>query len=221
MTCFQNRLRNALIVAVVLTVFSSIVSTREYSLPPFGRHTVLVWKVKIANLESEFVVRIAEFSPDRFVEWEASNLQGTVFMPFQDIEKAKGYVNRSLFEGGVDKKSHNNTTLWLSRRIYRELKAGGKSKCLLDGVAGALQYRGQGSITVEVNRVPRELPVIEASDGRGSEFWFLDLEENPLMAKQVIRHYSQTLAAITTDRLNTLRWIKGEKLAHPPRSLSE
>ena len=74
---------------------------------------------------------------------------------------------------------------------------------------------------MEVNRIPRELPVIEASDGRGSEFWFLDLEENPLMAKQVIRHYSQTLAAITTDRLNTLRWIKGEKLAHPPRSLSE
>ena len=217
MTCFQNPFRNALIVAAVLTLFSLAASTGENSLPPFGRDTVLVWKARSADQESKFVVRIAEFSPDRFVEWETSGLQGTVFMPFRDIEEAKGYVNRSLFEGGVDKTSHRDTTLWLSRRIYRELKSKGKAKCLLDGAGGALENRGQGSVTVEVNRTPKELPIIKVSDGRGSEFWFLDLEENPLVAKQVIRQYSLTLAAITTDRPNTLRWIKGQKLAHPPK----
>jgi len=217
MTFFQSRFRNALLIAAVSILFSPVASISENSLPPLGRDTVLVWKAKTAELESEFVVRIAQFSPDRFVEWETNNLQGTVFMPFEDIEKAKGYAGRSLFEGGVDKRSHRNTTLWLSRRIYDDLKSKGKSKCLLDGVPGSLEYRGLGSITVEVNRKPEDLPVIKVTDGRGSELWFLDSEENPLMAKQVIRHYSQTLTAITTDRRNTLRWIKGEKLAHPPK----
>ena len=61
-----------------------------------------------------------------------------------------------------------------------------------------------------------ELPVIRVSDDRGSERWFLDDADNPLLVKHLFRQYSQTLVSITTDRPNTLRWIKGRKLANPP-----
>jgi hypothetical protein len=103
----------------------------------------------------------------------------------------------------------------LSRRLYREVKSKGSAKCQLDGVGGAFKYQGQDHLAVEVNKVARKLPVIKVTDGRGTEFWFLDQEGNPLMVKNMRGSYSQTLTIISTDRPNTLRWIKGKKLTNP------
>ena len=185
-------------------------------MPPFGRDTVLVWKIQNQNLDWELVVRIAEFSPDRYVEWEDTSSQGTIFMPFKDVQAAKGFGSTDLFESGVDSKGKNATTLWLSQRIYRELKNQGKVKCELDGITNVMTYRGNDLLTVEVNRASIKLPVIKASDNQGSERWFLDREENPLMVRHFLRAFNQTLTSITTDRPNTLRWITGKKLANLP-----
>ena len=78
-----------------------------------------------------------------------------------------------------------------------------------------LTYLGEGQLIVEVNRKPVALPVIRVSDDRGSERWFLDQEDNPLMLQHTLRSFRQTLASITTDKANTLRWIKGKKLTNP------
>jgi hypothetical protein len=217
MTNIRNCFRGILTIPVVLTIFNLAASADKNNLPPFGRDTVLVWKSQIGNMKSSFVVRIASFSPDRFVEWESENNQGTVFMPSRDLVEAKDYVSRDLFEGGVDKRSKKNTTLWLSQRIYLELKSKGKAKCRVDGVGATFEYLGRDNLTVEVNGTPRELAVIKASDGRGDEFWFLDQVGNPLMVKHAVRNYTQTLSVISTDRHNTLRWIKGKKLTNPPQ----
>jgi hypothetical protein len=149
------------------------------------------------------------------VEWEDEKTQGTIFMPSSDIQGAKGYISSNLFESGMDTKGRNATTLWLSRQIFRDLKEKRKIKIDLDGVRSVSEYKGDDSLTVEVNRSFSSLPVIKVMDDRGSERWFLDQEENPLMVKHTIRHFSQTLASITTDRPNTLRWIKGSKLSNP------
>ncbi len=192
-------------------------SDGEVRLPALGRNTVLVWKSENQGYSAEFVVRIAEFSPDRFLEWEDSKTQGTVFIPNRDILSAKGFSSSDLFGSGMDTRGKDVTTLWLSRRIYRELKEKNKAKCDLDGVPSLLTYQGEDQITVEVNRASMALPAIKVSDDRGSQRWFLDQEENPLMLKQAVRQYTQVLASITTDRPNTLRWIKGKKLANPPQ----
>ncbi len=76
---------------------------------------------------------------------------------------------------------------------------------------------GDDTLAVEVNRVPQILPVIKVMDDRKEERWFLDQEDNPLMLSHRVRKFSQTLTTITTDKSNTLRWIKGRKLENPPR----
>lgn len=96
------------------------------------------------------------------------------------------------------------------------LKERKKAKCILDGVSTQLKYLGEATILVDVNRSPRELPVIMVSDDRGSERWFLDSEDNPLIMRHHIRNYDQKLTSITTDRPNTLRWIKEKKLENAP-----
>jgi hypothetical protein len=181
-----------------------------------GRDSILIWKIQNTTLDTIFVVRIAEFSPDRYLEWEDERTQGTVFIPEQDVQAAKGFVNSSLFQAGVDTRSKNATTLWLSRKIYRDLKERKIIKCDLDGVSGQLTYLGEDQLTVDVNGNPIALRVIRVSDDRGSERWFLDEEQNALMMKHVIRAFTQTLTSITTNKSNTLRWIKGNKLQNLP-----
>jgi hypothetical protein len=189
----------------------------ELQLPKFGKDTVLVWEIRNQEQTSQFVVRIAEFLPDRFLEWEDQTTQGTIFMANRAVVGAKDFVNARLFEGGVDTKGKSATTLWLSQQIYRDLKDKKRIKLALDSVEGWMTLEGSETVKVEVNKTQMELPVIKVKDDRGSERWFLDSEENPLLMKHAIRQFNQVLASITTDRPNTLRWIKGKKLTHPPK----
>jgi hypothetical protein len=216
---FRPRQIGCLCLILLTGVGSAIAAPDDKAgLPAFGKDTVLVWKIENLEFTSSFVVRIAQFSPDRYLEWEDEQTQGMIFMPGQDMLEARGFVNSSLFISGGEARGKKATTLWLSRHIYRELKEKKKAKCTLDGVQGAMNYLGEDQISVEVNRSARKLPVIRVMDDRGSERWFLDLEENPLMVLHKLRNFTQTLSSITTDKANTLRWIKGKKLANPSGS---
>lgn len=176
-------------------------------LPAFGRDTVLVYK---SSLESNnvFVVRVAEFAPDRHVEWEDSTTQGTIFIPAKAVVDAPAFSGWDLFQGGVDTRGKNTTTLWLSRRIFRALKQKDKVKLTIDGLATFVTVIGNDQMTIEINRSATPVPVIKTKDERGVERWFLDAEDNPLMVNLLFRGYEEKLASITTDRPNTLRWIK-------------
>jgi hypothetical protein len=187
----------------------------EAPLPAFGRDTVLVWKTENQKETSAFVVRIAAFAPGRYIEWEDSVAQGTIFMTESAVTSGKGFLNARLFEAGVDTRGKDATTLWLSRRIFQGLKEKKKIKLLVDSLEDEMTLEGIDQISVEVNRVPTQLRVIKVADRRGSVRWFLDDENNPLMVQHSVRNYTQTLSSITTDRPNTLRWIKGKKLENP------
>jgi len=208
--CFCRAL--AVMAVLVACEVASSGLPQEKPLPPFGRDTVLVYKAEIEQNVSSLVVRIAEFLPDRFVEWEDNVTQGTIFMPSASVEDAKGFVNSRLFEAGVDTKGKQVTTLWLSRRIFRDLKQKKRVKVAIDSIDAWVTLDSVDQIPVEVNRTVMDLPAIKTTDDRQSVRWFLDSEENPLLLKHVLRHYTQVLASITTDRANTLRWIKGKKL---------
>lgn len=184
----------------------------EGNLPQFGKDTVLVWEIPRQDYTSDFVVRIAAFSPDLLMEWEDSNSQGTVFIPMREMMEAKGYVNTRLFKSGMDTRARDETTVWLSRRAYRDLKEKKEARIKIDRVQGQLTYLGEEEHTVEVNGSRVKFQVIKVRDSRQAEFWFLDREDNPLMVQYRIRQYTKTLVSITTDRPNTLRWLKGQKL---------
>jgi hypothetical protein len=204
-----------MVVIAALAMGSVWGRTEGPQLPTFGKDTVLVWNMKFSEETTEFVVRIAQFVPDRYLEWENSTTQGTIFMTGKALMNGKVFVNASLFEGGVDTKGRDATTLWLSKQIFQNLKAKNRIKVVLDSVDGWLTLEGTDKITVTVNRSPMDLPVIKVKDERGSERWFLDYEDNPLLARHTVRQYEQSLASVTTDKENTLRWIKGKKLANP------
>ena len=195
-----------------LLALSCAYAEQKTQLPTFGLDTVLVWRSENQGLVSDFVVRIAEFLPDRFIEWEDATTQGTILMTNRAVMAGKRFVNASLFKAGGDSIGGDTTTLWLSQQTYRDLKENRHLKLIIDSIEGRITNEGEGEITVEVNGVPTALPVIKVRDDRGSERWFLDQEDNPLLVKHIVRKYTQTLVNISSDRANTLRWIKGKKL---------
>jgi len=207
-------LRALLSTLLFIVLFASIRAgaSEEFLLPGFGIGTVLVWKIEGPEYEKSFVARLASFRPDRFFEWESDAGQGTVFMPERAIADAKGYEVSSLFTNGRDKRTKNETALWLSRRVFIELVEKKTARWNLNGVAGKLNFIEEGSVAVEVNRNIVDIPVIRAADDRGAEWSFLNLLENPLMVSYEVRNYRQSLASITTGAPDSLRWIKGNKL---------
>ena len=207
--------RHSFLVSLLLVGSMLWAAPADPGLPQFGRDTVLVWKTINQEDNSSFVVRIAEFEPGRFIEWENSITQGTVYMTPEAVANARVFINSRLFEAGMDTKSKNSLILWLSREVYQELKTKGKAKLSIDSVQGLMVLEGADELVVEVNKSPVKVPVIKVKDDRGQERWFMDREDNPLMVKHIFRAYTQTLTSINTDRPNTLRWIKGKKLTSP------
>ncbi len=193
------------------TGFQAARTESTAALPTFARNTVLVYTSSNES-EAPFVVRLATFSPERYLEWEDATTQGTILLNAKSLVEATEYVNWKLYQAGVDTFGKNTTTLWLSRRIFRELKEQQKVKIVMDSMPTWLRLMGTDQMTVQVNREARPVPVIKTMDERGMERWFLDLEDNPLMVKLVSRGYQQKLDSITTNRPNTLRWIKDKKI---------
>jgi hypothetical protein len=215
MTAHRSGLVFSAAALLLATAFLAFAQNGAPALPGFGRDTVLVWKMENQGTTTNFVVRLAEFQPGRFLEWEDQTTQGTLYMPERSLKNAKTFVSARLFEGGVDMKGKDATTLWLSEKVYNDLKAKGKLKLSIDSVEGVMTLDGTDQLQVEVNRVPTMLPVIKVKDDRNNERWFLDSAENALLVKHVVRSFVQTLTSITTDKPNTLRWIKGKKLTAP------
>ena len=184
----------------------------EFQLPEFGLGTVLVWRIEGPEYEKSFVARLASFRPDRFFEWENEAGQGTVFMPERAVADARGYEVSSLFAVGKDISTRNETALWLSRRVFTELKEKKTVRWNLNGVAGKLSFIEEESIPIEVNRNVVQVAVIRAADDRNAEWSFLNQPENPLMIRYEVRNYRQTISSITTGAPDSLRWIKGRKL---------
>lgn len=211
----RSKRAGSLWICVALLWGAAWAAGTDDAIPPFGRDTVLVYTTQNQESVNKFVIRLAQFSPGRYLEWEDTTTQGTIYMTERAVKNAKLFLNSRLFEAGVDTRGKDSTTLWLSEKFFGELKQQHKARLLIDSIPSWVTLEGEDSLSVEVNRLPRKLPVIKVKDDRGSERWFLDSAENPLMVKHLFRAFSQTLVSITTDKPNTLRWIKGKKLQHP------
>src|SRR5262249_30731514 len=102
--------------------------------------------------------------------------------------------------------------LWLSKEIFQELAGAGRVRVKLDSIDSVMTLARREALTVMVNKEEVELPTLVVSDSRGGEWWFYDNAENPLFLKRTLRNFTQSVKSITTNRKNTLRWIKESKL---------
>jgi hypothetical protein len=194
-------------------LYGQTISAGKSSAPlRFGRDTVIVWTTHNLEHTSDFVVRIALFEPKRFFEWESNTTQGSVLLDAKALQSSRSYHTSKLFNPGVEVKAKGDTSIWISKEVFMDLDVRGSAKIRLDGIESHMNFLRRDRIETKVNQEEIVLPVIVASDGRGGEWWFLDDPENPLFLKHQFRTFTQAVKSITTNRKNTLRWIKESKI---------
>ncbi|MEE8348370.1 MAG: riboflavin synthase [Acidobacteriota bacterium] len=156
---------------------------------------------------SQFVLRLARYRPDIFLEWESLSHQGTLHLYQDAVQEAKIFHLSSLFEVGVDMESKDAMTMWLSGKVYQELTEKGNSKIRLNRLPVELKVTDEGVVEITLDKKVVEIPVIHVQDDRKGFWTFYKNPENPLLVAYRSTYFSQHLKTVSTSPTNKLRWI--------------
>jgi len=174
-----------------------------------GEKSILVYQSEDGKQrQSQFVLRLARYRPDIFLEWESLSHQGTLHLYRKAVREAKVFHLSSLFEVGVDMESGDAMTVWLSGKVYQELTETGSSKIRLNRLPVKLSLMEEGSFTLTVDKEVIEIPVIHVQDDRKGLWMFYKNPENPLLVAYHSTYFSQHLKTVSTASTNKLRWIQ-------------
>lgn len=175
---------------------------------PVGERTVLVYENVVANGSHQFVLRIARFKPDIFLEWESREHQGTLHLYRKAVESAKKFALSSLFDVGSDIEGADVTTKWLSREVYEKLAGGEEVKISLNRIPTRFKPGARTTRSLRLNKEDLEVTGLQFEDSRGGHWVVLTDPDNPLVLEYRTRHYRESLQSVSTDPRNYLRWIK-------------
>lgn len=193
-------------VAITLVFSSTLLFGNHFGLGP---KSILVYRgLTQDGGQSQFVIRLARYQPDIFLEWESEAQQGILHLYRKAVQKARKFTLTHLFEVGVDVESKDVMTVWLSREIYQSLMQDGVAKVRLNRLPVKLRLEGEGTYTVTVDRESREIPVIHLLDNRAGSWTFHKDPQNPVLVEYSTPHYRQFLKTVSTAPGNKLRWIR-------------
>lgn len=167
----------------------------------------VAWDNNAQGHTSEFIIRIAEFGPDRYFEWESRAQQGTIRIPAEILKESRKISFARLFDNGVEIEKADFLTLWLSEKIYDDLKRDRRSPILLDSIKDEFVLQETTPYTLLIDKRPTAVSALKVKDNRGASWLFLDSKDNPIMLEYQSKYYLQKIRSLTT-RGNILRWIR-------------
>lgn len=173
-----------------------------------GPNSVLVYQNETGEKTSQFVLRLARYRPDVFLEWESFSSQGTLHLFHEAVREARKFSFAGLFEVGVDMESNDTMTVWLSERMYRDLTEQGVTKIRLNRSPLTMEMQGEGTFDLMINQEVQEIPVIHVRDDRGNRWVFHKDPSNPILVEYSSHYFRRHLKVVSTKPRNNLRWIK-------------
>lgn len=201
----ESHMRRILGTAAFIFFMSISLLGNSFSLGP---NAVLVYKNSAGKRETQFVLRLARFRPDVFLEWESVSHQGTLHLYRKAVKEARKFSFSQLFEVGVDIESKDVMAVWLSDEMFRELTEAGEAKINFNHLPLTMVVEARKTFQVSVNKEVLEIPVITVRDDRKGVWTFHDDPQNPILVEYVSPYFRQYLKSITTNNRNSLRWIK-------------
>ena len=174
----------------------------------FGEKTILVYENRTGGESHQFVLRLARFLLDIYLEWESLNHQGTLHIFEKAVSKAKTFTVGGLFQAGLDLESKDTMTNWLPAKLYQQLLEKGVAKVKLNKQPLSLRFVGEGVHRVTLNKMEVEVPVIELVDDRKGRWIVHRNGQNPVLLEYESPYYHMYLKRISTSGSNNLRWIK-------------
>jgi hypothetical protein len=202
-----KNIQRAAWVLLLLTVVGTAEAQSEQRLR-LHEKSILVYGSIINGENTQFVIRIARFLPDRVFEWETTAFQGTVHLHKAAVEEAETLTYGMLFEAGVGFESSDTITKWLSSKMFSELSRGKPVKYRLNNVKAEFILDGREIYKVLLDGKELEIPAIRIKDSRKGVWLFQDDPGNPLLLRYVSPYFREELKRVSNSEDNQLRWIK-------------
>ena len=177
---------------------------KEVKVPWLKPGTKMVYGVDFQGKKYDFIVNVKSLPPEIKFDWEMTepvNKSGSILIKASALDTARGQFN--YFRGG-SKTLENATTVWVSKKVYKELKEKGTTKIILDSDSYTLSLKSKEKMKVSIDGTEKEIDVIYgeienaaveyALDESGNlierpknyKYWILDDPINPVIMRMVI-----------------------------------
>jgi hypothetical protein len=124
-------MKKLLFLSLILLFAGNIASAQA---PTVKRGTKLVYYVEMPDKKYDYVVTVNKFGPSMAFDWAMSepvNTSGSVSIGAGALATATSYKN--YFEDDSKATLTNQSTIWLSKKNFNELKLKGKTKMDMTG----------------------------------------------------------------------------------------
>ena len=154
----------------------------------------------LVNGDKQYDFIVSELVMDKNISFrwkmtEPANITGTVKMNKKALDKATNIVDE--FSNMSALVMNNETTVWLSRKIYKNLKNQKPIDVKFDGKEETLTFKGNETFKVKVNDSVKEVNVLYVESNNGHQLWILDNEINPLIIKMQLDFTIELVNVIT------------------------
>lgn len=147
-----------------------------------GPGSTLVYTVTMGEHSYDFIVNVTQLDDAIRFDYNMTNeagTRGTVIISAEAYESAR--IQNNYFFGDL-LELDNETTVWVSKTVFNEFKAGETTIQSHDEMETLTQL-DQGTYPVSMHDETHELPVLYGETNMGNKFWILDNPEMPLILK--------------------------------------
>ena len=162
--------------------------------------TELIYEVNANNNVYNFVININKLTPEVSFDWKMTdpvNKNGEIIIT-ASARDTSTYLKNYFFGGSVDTLT-NMSAVWVSNKIYNELKSKGETYIENMGDANPVKVLNKDPYETTLNGKTVSLPAIYAEAGNGRSYTILDNPMNPIILDMAIQ-FSITLKEIKTAK---------------------
>ncbi len=102
--------------------------------PAIKKGTQLTYHVTTSDKSYDYVITVKEYSPSISFDWKMTdpvNTSGKITIALNALQKATSYKN--YFQDGSNEALTTQSTVWLSKKNFNELKSSGKTSMNMTG----------------------------------------------------------------------------------------
>ena len=179
--------KNAILWMVMLTIVNvlpALAQKNETSHAWLKTGSKLTYHLVNVTREYDFIITNLVMDKDIVFSWAMTdpvNYSGKIKIPAEAIDTAHTMVN--YFADGSDQNLQGKTTVWVSRAVYKSMKAGTQVIIILDRKPEILSFKRMETAGIVVDGVEVKLDVLVCETDAGNVIKILDNPRWPLIIK--------------------------------------
>ena len=149
--------------------------------------STLTYHLVNGDNQYDFIVDNLKIDKEVSFKWtmgEPVNNTGSVTMSSKALGESTKIVN--YFSDGATQNMEEETTVWLSRKIYEQIKNKKPIDISIDGTTEILNFKNNEKLKIKADGADEEVNVLYAETESGNKLWILDEPQNPLIIKMQV-----------------------------------